>query len=98
MRSVLSSSNARDHPARLKQLSSDKTIRVCKIGIRIGINVPNMDTLGRLDGAVAFDQFHFDNSIFLSNYITRNLETYKRAGALFVASKLNPASFLNEAE
>ena len=57
-----------------------------------------MDTLGRLDGAVAFDQFHFDNSIFLSNYITGNLETYKRAGALFVAPKLNPASFLNEAE
>lgn len=57
-----------------------------------------MDTLGKLDGAVLFDQFHFENSIFLSNYITCNLETYKRAGALFVASKLNPASFLKDAE
>ena len=57
-----------------------------------------MDTLGKLDGAVLFDQFHFDNSNFLSNYITRNRETYKRAGALFVACKLNPASSLNEAE
>ena len=34
-----------------------------------------MDTLGKLDGAVLFDQFHFENSIFLSNYITCNLET-----------------------